>query len=284
MPDGFHFPPNERIDGVVMEYLLYLGVGAVAGLLGGLLGIGGGLVIVPVLVYSFTARGFDPAVLTQMAVGTSLATIIFTSFSSTKAHHQRGAVRWELARHIIPGIVMGTAIGALIAHFMPGHHLQLLIGSFAILMALQMLTNWRPGQSPSDTGVLPGSSGLLAGGGIIGTASALFGIGGGSLTVPWLSYLGVRMQEAVATSSACGMAIAIAGATGFMVAGWGLIALPVEAIGYIYLPAFIGISISSILFARLGVSLAHRLPAETLRKLFAMLLVVVGIKMISGAL
>jgi uncharacterized membrane protein YfcA len=267
-----------------MEYLLYLCVGAVAGLLGGLLGIGGGLVIVPVLVYSFAAQGFDQSVLTQMAVGTSLATIIFTSFSSVKAHHARGAVRWELVRHIAPGIIVGTLVGAQIAHFLPGRGLQALIGIFAILMAIQMFTNWRPGNSGPEAPALPGTKGLTMGGGLIGAASALFGIGGGSLTVPWLSYHAVRMQEAVATSSACGMVIAVAGTVGFVATGWGLAELPQASTGYVYLPAFIGISLSSILFARLGVALAHRMKAESLKKAFALLLVVVGLKMLTGAI
>lgn len=267
-----------------MDYLLYLGVGAVAGLLGGLLGIGGGLVIVPVLVYSFAAQGMDPAVLTQMAVGTSLATIIFTSFSSVKAHHERGAVRWELVRNIAPGIVIGTLIGAQIAHLLPGKGLQGLIGIFAVLMALQMLTNWRPGTRHTEPSALPGRKGLVLGGGLIGTTSALFGIGGGSLTVPWLTYHAVRMQEAVATSSACGMAIALAGTAGFVATGWGRTALPDASAGYIYLPAFAGISLSSLLFARAGVRLAHRMKADSLRKLFAVLLMVVGIRMITGAM
>lgn len=266
-----------------MDYLLYLCVGAIAGLLGGLLGIGGGLVIVPVLVYSFAAQGMDPAVLTQTAVGTSLATIIFTSFSSVKAHHERGAVRWELVRNIAPGIVIGTLLGAQIAHLLPGRGLQALIGIFAVLMALQMLANWRPGTRGNDTATLPGRPGLMLGGGLIGTTSALFGIGGGSLTVPWLSYHAVRMQEAVATSSACGMAIALAGTAGFVATGWGRAALPDASAGYVYLPAFVGISLSSLLFARVGVRLAHRMKADSLRKLFALLLMVVGIKMVTGA-
>ena len=265
-----------------MEYLLYLGVGALAGLLGGLLGIGGGLVIVPVLVYSFQAHAFDPDVLTQMAIATSLATIIFTSISSVKAHHERGAVRWDLVRLLAPGIVLGTLIGAEVAHRLPGRSLQLLIGLFALLMALQMFSNWRPGGTQAEPTPLPGKRGLFAGGSIIGLASALFGIGGGSLTVPWLSYHGTRMQEAVATSSACGMAIAVAGTLGFVATGLRAHNLPEQAIGYVYLPAFLGISISSVLFARVGVRLAHRLPAATLKKVFAVLLVVVGIQLISG--
>lgn len=267
-----------------MEYLLYLGVGALAGLLGGLLGIGGGLVIVPVLVYSFHAQGVDGAVLTQMAVGTSLATIIFTSYSSVRAHHAHGAVRWELVRRIVPGIVLGTFLGAQIAHLLPGKGLQLLIGIFAILMSVQMLTNWRPAGSQTTPTPLPGPRGLFLGGGMIGTASALFGIGGGSLTVPWLSLHSVRMQEAIATSSACGIAIAIAGSAGFIWTGWGQPGLPAHSLGYVYLPAFAGISLASIVFARLGVRLAHRLPGAMLRQAFAILLVMVGIKMIYGAL
>jgi uncharacterized membrane protein YfcA len=160
--NSFHFA-FRNLDGASMEYLLYLGAGALAGLLGGLLGIGGGLVIVPVLVYSFQAHGIDPAVLTQMAVGTSLATVIFTSFSSVRAHHARGAVRWALVRKIAPGIVIGTFLGAQVAHILPGKGLQLLIGMFAILMSLQMLTNWRPGGSQALPAPLPGSQGALAG-------------------------------------------------------------------------------------------------------------------------
>lgn len=265
-----------------MEYMLYLGVGAVAGLLGGLLGVGGGLVIVPVLVYSFQAHAFDPAVLTQMAIATSLATIIFTSISSVKAHHERGAVRWELVRLLAPGIVLGTFVGAEIAHRLPGRSLQSLIGGFALLMAVQMFSNWRPGGDAASPSPLPSKPGLFAGGSIIGMASALFGIGGGSLTVPWLSYHAVRMQEAVATSSACGMAIALAGTLGFIYTGWGASGLPENAFGYVYAPAFVGISLSSVLFARLGVRLAHRLPAATLKKVFALLLVAVGLQLITG--
>lgn len=263
-----------------MEYLLYLSVGAAAGLLGGLLGVGGGLVIVPFLVFSFQAQQFAPEVSTHMAIATSLATIIFTSISSVKAHHERGAVRWDLARLLVPGIVLGTLLGAQIAHLLPARALQLMIGVFALLMALQMFSNWKPGGGSATA--LPGSRGLFATGGTIGLASALFGIGGGSLTVPWLSYHSVRMQEAVATSSACGMAIALAGTLGFIITGWNVANLPDGALGYVYLPAFVGISVTSILFARLGVRLAHRLPSATLKKVFAALLVIVGTQFILG--
>lgn len=265
-----------------MTILLYLLTGAFAGLLGGLLGVGGGLIVVPALVFSFQAQHFAPEVLTHMAVGTSLATIIFTSISSVKAHHEHRAVRWELVRLIAPGIVIGTLLGATIAHLLQGRTLQLVIGSFAILMGLQMLSGWQPRGKDATPPPLPGNAGLATGGGLIGMASAIFGIGGGSLTVPWLGLHGVRMQEAVATSSACGLAIALSGSIGFVLTGRHASPLPEHALGYIYLPAFIGISISSVLFARLGAKLAHRLPAATLKKIFAVLLIIVGSQFVFG--
>lgn len=263
-----------------MTILIYLLAGALAGLLGGLLGVGGGLVIVPALIFCFQAQHFAPEVLTHMAVGTSLATIIFTSISSVKAHHEHQAVRWELVKGIAPGIVIGTLLGATVAHLLQGRTLQLVIGSFAILMGLQMLSGWKPGGK--NIVALPGSRGLFTGGGLIGVASAIFGIGGGSLTVPWLSHHGVRMQEAVATSSACGLAIALSGTAGFILTGLQTAHLPEYSLGYIYLPAFAGISITSVLFARMGAKLAHRLPAATLKKIFAVLLVIVGSQFVFG--
>lgn len=265
-----------------MTILIYLLAGAFAGLLGGLLGVGGGLIIVPVLVFSFQAQHFAPEVLTHMAVGTSLATIIFTSISSVKAHHEHQAVRWQLVKAIAPGIVLGTMVGATVAHLLPGRILQLIIGGFAILMGLQMGSGWQPGTKDGTPRPLPGAAGLAGGGGLIGLASAIFGIGGGSLTVPWLNLHGVRMQEAVATSSACGLAIALSGSLGFVLTGLQTAHLPPQSLGYIYLPAFIGISISSVLFARVGAKLAHRLPAATLKKIFALLLIIVGSQFIFG--
>lgn len=269
-------------------FLLYLAAGAVAGFLGGLLGVGGGLIVVPVLVFCFQAQHFPDTVLTQMAVGTSLATIIFTSLSAIKAHHERGAVRWTLVRHIAPGIVIGTLLGAEIAHLLHGRILQALIGAFALLMALKMLLPTLRRVDTDSTPVqvaekpLPGPVGLATGGGLIGLASALFGIGGGSLTVPWLNHYRVRMQEAVATSSACGLAIAVFGSLGFIVTGLRADGLPAHSLGYVFLPALLGISISSTLFARVGVRLAHRLPALWLKRLFALLLLLVAADLILG--
>jgi len=265
-----------------MTIAIYLLAGALAGLLGGMLGVGGGLIIVPVLVFGFQAQHFPPEVLTHMAVGTSLATIIFTSISSVKTHHEHHAVRWELVKVIAPGIVLGTLTGAALAHLLQGRTLQLIIGSFAILMGLQMASGWQPGGENATPRALPHAGGLAAGGGLIGVASAIFGIGGGSLTVPWLSFHGVRMQEAVATSAVCGLAIALSGTVGFIVTGLQVAHLPAHSLGYVYLPAFIGISATSVLFARLGAKLAHRLPATTLKKIFALLLIIVGSQFVFG--
>jgi len=256
-----------------MEFVLYLVLGACAGVLAGLFGVGGGLIIVPVLVYSFSAHGFSADVLTQMAVGTSLATIIFTSTNSILEHHRRGAVRWPLFLWMTVGIVLGSALGALTASKLQGLVLQKIIGVFAILVSIQMAL----GLQPKGSGEVPGRFGLGVAGGVIGWASAIFGIGGGSLTVPFLSWRGVSMQQAVATSSACGLPIAIAGAISFIVVGWHNAKLPEMSVGFVYLPALVGIALTSMFFARIGARLAHRLPAKVLKRLFALLLFSVGL-------
>jgi hypothetical protein len=255
-----------------MEFVLYLTLGALAGVLAGLFGVGGGLVIVPVLVFSFTAQGVAPEVLTHLAVGTSLATIVFTSINSVLAHHQKGAVRWPLVGWMTLGILAGAGLGSLTAAALQGPVLQKIIGVFAILMAVQMGLDLRP----KAAGSVPGKPGLTVAGAVIGWASAIFGIGGGSLTVPFLSWRSVPMQQAVATSAACGVPIAVAGAASFMVVGWHEAALPEWSLGFVYLPAMVGIALTSMFFARLGARLAHRLSPKVLRRLFALLLLTVG--------
>ncbi|HLV17445.1 MAG TPA: sulfite exporter TauE/SafE family protein [Pseudomonas sp.] len=255
-----------------MEFLIYLVLGACAGVLAGLFGVGGGLIIVPVLVFSFTAQGFSPEVLTHLAVGTSLATIVFTSINSIRAHHQKGAVLWPLVGWMTGGIVVGAALGSLTADWLQGEVLQKIIGVFAICMAIQMGFNLQP----RAAGQVPGRVGLSVAGTVIGWASAIFGIGGGSLTVPFLNWRSVPMQKAVATSAACGLPIALAGAISFMVVGMDAEHLPSWSVGYVYVPALVGISLTSMFFARFGAALAHRLSPLMLKRLFAVLLVCVG--------
>ncbi|WP_137885973.1 sulfite exporter TauE/SafE family protein [Pseudomonas sp. 2FE] len=255
-----------------MEFLLYLLLGAGAGVLAGLFGVGGGLIIVPVLVFSFTAQGFDASILTHLAVGTSLATIIFTSINAVLEHQRKGAVRWPIFAWMTLGILLGAGFGALTATAIKGPLLQKIIGVFAIIIALQMALELKPQASRG----VPGKLGLSAAGVLIGWASAIFGIGGGSLTVPFLSWRSVPMQQAVATSSACGLPIAAASALSFMLLGWHDPLLPPWSLGFVYLPALAGIAITSMLFARFGARLAHKLSPRLLKRLFALLLFCVG--------
>ncbi|GGO87705.1 UPF0721 transmembrane protein [Marinobacterium nitratireducens] len=266
---------------MLLTLLMYLLLGAAAGVTAGLFGIGGGLLIVPVLVFSFGLQGVSPQVLTHAAVATSLATIVVTSISSILAHHKRGAVRWKLFRPLALGILVGAYFGVRTAGRLEGEMLQLLIGCFALAVALQLALGLKPSQS---TGQEPSAASLGAAGGVIGWASALFGIGGGTLTVPYLSWRHVRIQEAIATSSACGLPIALMGACTNIYEGWGHEGLPEWSLGYVYLPAFFGIVLTSPFFARLGAHWAHSLPASLLRRVFAAFLALVGLRFIIGNL
>ena len=256
-----------------MEFLLYLLLGAAAGVLAGLFGVGGGIIIVPVLVLSFTAQGIDPAVLTHLAVGTSLATIVFTSINSVLEHQRKGAVLWPVFAWMTLGILLGAGLGSLTAAAIQGPLLQKIIGVFAIVIAIQMGLELKPKAGRA----VPGKLWLTAAGGVIGWASAIFGIGGGSLTVPFLTWRSVSMQQAVATSAACGLPIAAASALSFMLIGWGEPQLPPWSAGFVYLPAMAGIAITSMFFARFGARLAHKLSPRLLKRLFALLLLCVGV-------
>ena len=256
-----------------MEFLLYLLLGACAGVLAGLFGVGGGIIIVPVLVFSFTLQGFDPQVLTHLAVGTSLATIIFTSVNAVREHHRRGAVRWPIFVWMTVGILIGAGFGALTAEAISGPHLQKIIGVFALIIAVQLALEVKPKASRT----VPGKLGLTLAGTVIGWASAIFGIGGGSLSVPFLTWRSVPMQQAVATSSACGLPIAAASALSFILVGWDNPQVPEWSLGFVYLPAMAGIAITSMFFARFGARLAHKLSPRLLKRLFALLLFCVGL-------
>ncbi|VAW82190.1 Uncharacterized UPF0721 integral membrane protein [hydrothermal vent metagenome] len=257
---------------------LYLGLGAIAGLVAGLLGVGGGLIIVPVLAAMFVRQGIADPVVMHLAIGTSLASIIFTSLSSVWAHHRRQAVRWRDVGRLAPGIVVGAWLGAAIADNLPSAGLRTFFGLFELYVAIQMTFKFKP--SPHRD--LPGPVGMFGVGSLIGGISSVVGIGGGSFTVPFLSWCNVSMREAVGTSSACGIPIAVAGAAGFVIAGWGETTLPANSLGYVYLPALTGIAAASVLFAPLGARLAHGLPADRLKQVFALLLYVLAAFMLFG--
>jgi len=255
-------------------YLLYLLLGAAAGLVAGLLGVGGGLIVVPALVIGFTIQGVSAGVLTHLAVGTSLATIVVTSVSSMRSHHKRGAVDWDVFRALAPGIALGAWLGASLAALLSGPALQTTIGVILFCIALQMGF----GREPAAHRALPGPAGLLAAGASIGGVSAVCGIGGGSLTVPFLRWCNTDMRRAVGTSAACGLPIALVGAATNVAQGWDEPGLPEHALGFVYLPAFLGIVLASTPMARAGARLAHRLPPRTLQRIFAGFLFAVSVK------
>lgn len=261
-----------------MLFLAYLLVGACAGLLAGMLGIGGGVVLVPALAYAYAFQGLPESSLMHLAVGTSLAAIVPTAVSSVYAHHRHKAVEWAVVKAMGFGLVPGAIVGSLAADMVSGVWLARGFGIFVILVSVQLLWNTNaPGRRP-----LPGRAGLAAGGMGIGFLSALLGIGGGSITVPWLAYCGVDIRRAVATSAACGLLLGVVGAAGFLATGWSAPDLPPGATGYIYWPALGGVVLASIAFAPLGARLAHRLPVATLKRAFALLLLAVGINMLWG--
>jgi len=256
---------------------LYLLVGALAGTLAGLLGVGGGLVIVPALVWAFRDAGFPEQAIMHLAVGTSLATIVFTSASSVRAHQRRGAVRWDLMRRLAPGVVVGVLGGAALAGVLSTRSLAVVFGLLEVLIAAYMV--WG-GRSRAGTGA-PGPAGMSLAGCGIGLVSGLAGIAGGTMSVPLLVWWQTPIHAAVATSAAVGFPIAVAGTLGFVVTGW-TADLPPWSLGYVYLPALLGIAATSVLFAPLGATLAHRLRTGVLRRVFAVFLALVGIRMLVG--
>ncbi len=268
----------------------------VAGTMAGMLGIGGGLIIVPVLYFIFFDRGFETTQLMHIALATSLATIITTSISSIVAHQKHNAINWRQVKQLTPSILIGAAVSAWLADLINSDYLKTFFALFLFFVTSQMLTaktkQIRRPLAYRDVGMAErrDSAGGLAdnpkntpfintiAGTIIGSISAFVGIGGGTLTVPYLSYMGFSLPKAIATSAACGLPIAVAATVGYVIGGWQQ--LDGYFLGYIYLPAWFSIAIVSGLFAPLGAKLTHSLPIQTLKKIFAILLIIVAIKMI----
>ena len=261
-----------------IDGLALLALGAVAGTLAGLLGIGGGIVIVPGLAWLLADGPVPPERLMQFAVGTSLATIVVTALASIRAHHQRGAVAWRTVARLTPGLVLGCALGAGLADRLASATLATVFGLFLLGVAARLAL---PGL-PSARRPLPGWLGGTAYGGGIGSLSALLGIGGGTLTVPLLTWHGTDLRRAVATAAACGLPIALAGAGGYMLAGLGHTPWPAAATGYVYWPAFAAVAPAAVLCAPLGARLAHSLPRTVLRRGFAAFVAIVGLRMLLG--
>lgn len=262
-----------------LEWLLFPLIGLFAGLGAGLFGIGGGFVIVALLSVVLARAGVPPDRVMHLAIGSSLASIVFTSVSSLIAHHRRGAVLWPVFSRLLPGIITGTLAGAGLAGLANTAALQIFFGLFALVAAVQIGFELRPAAHRD----LPGPVGMLLAGGGIGVVSALAGIGGGAASNPFFLWCNIRIHNSVATAAACGLPIAIAGTLGFMLTGWNDAGLPALTTGFVYWPAVLGIAATSVLVAPLGARLAHALPVTTLKRAFSFVLALIGLRMMAVA-
>ncbi len=253
-------------------------LGVVAGVLAGLLGIGGGLVLIGALVWLLPVYGIPAEAAMHAALASSLASIVLTASSSARAHHRRGSVLWPTVAWMVPGLMLGGWLGSLLAVELQGQVLRWCVALYCFLVAAQMMFGGRRGGAAHD-GTVPTGWPMVAAGGGIGAVSAVVGIGGGSMTVPLLVWRGVVPVRAVGTSSACGIFIGLASATGYALhAPAGV--LPAHAVGYVYLPAAIGIAVASVLAAPLGTRLAHAISGAALKRVFAGFMVLVGISVL----
>lgn len=261
-----------------MEWLAYLGIGALVGFAAGLLGVGGGVVMVPLLVLVFGASGVPPEHIMHIALGTALAAMVFTSLSSTLAHHAHGAVDWQIARAMSPGMLAGSFVAALIAGFIPTRPLAVGFTVLVFYAATQILIDLRPPGSRE----LPGTIGLFGAGAVIGAVSSLVAAGGAFLTIPFLAWCKVPLRRAIGTAAANGLPIAIAGTAGYILNGMRAQGVPGPSVGYVYLPALVLVVTTSMLAAPVGARLAHRLPVKRLRTIFAVMLYGIAIRMLVG--
>ena len=258
-----------------MEYALYLVTGLFTGLLSGLLGIGGGLIMVPILSFIFAFLGFPVEFIIHMALGTSLAVIVITSIASSRAHHSHHNVDWLIVKKIALGIMLGAFLGSLVAAKFDANLLKALFAIYVFIVALQILSNY----TPNPARILPARPALNCVGIFIGWISSFVGIGGGTLSVPFLIYCNIDTKRAIGTSSAIGLPIALAGAAGYVLSGLPIANLPAHSFGFIYLPAFAIIALSSLISAPVGALLVQKLAVKKLKKIFAYLLVLIGLEM-----
>jgi len=255
----------------------YLMIGAAVGFLAGLLGVGGGMVMVPMLVFVFKAKGFPAEHMMHLSLATSMATIVFTSLSSVRAHHSHGAVDWRVARAMAPGIVAGALSATLVAGFVPTRPLAVFFAVFMLYASLQMFFEVKP--KPSHQ--LPGAAGLFGVGAGIGALSSALAAGGAFLSIPFLARCNVPLKRAIGTAAANGFPIAVAGAAGYVLNGLRVEGLPEGSLGFVYLPALALIVTASMPLAPLGARLAHRLPVKRLRIVFAFLLLGLALRMLA---
>lgn len=257
-------------------WLAYPLLGCFSGFIAGLFGVGGGLTIVPILFMLFSAQGFPPGHLMHLSLGTSMATIVVTSISSMRAHHGHGAVRWEIVKAMAPGLVIGTLGGSLLASWVPTRPLAIAFTVIVYYAAVQMVLDFKP--KPSRT--LPGAAAVFSVGLAIGVVSSLVAAGGGFLSIPFMVWHNVVIHQAVGTSAALGLPIAAAGTIGFIASGWNAPGLPAFSLGYIYLPAFVGVAAMTMLVAPYGAKTVHGLPVKQLKRAFGFFLALLATKML----
>ena len=269
-------PQAVRVDGSHMTWLLaYAAAGAFVGLLSGLLGIGGGMTLVPVLAALFGAQALAPGHEVHLALGTAMASAVVTAAASVRAHHVRGAVDWRIAAQLAPGMVLGSMSSSVASGWIPQRLLAL---AFALIVyggATQLLLGRRTGAA----GALPGRATTLLVGLAIGVVCGLVSAGGSFLTVPWMLFCGVPMLTAIGTGAAIAIPVVFVGTVGYVVTGWHVPGLPPHALGFVYLPALVALVLASSPMASVGAHLAHRLPVAVLKRIFALLLYVLATRM-----
>ena len=259
----------------MLTIAIYLAFGVLVGILAGLLGIGGGVVLVPILDFTLPLDGISASVAHHMALATSMSSIMFTSLSSTRSHNKRGTVRWDIVKAMTPGLLAGTLAGTFVVSGIPTGPLKIIFAVFLTYTAVQMVLDIKPKASFH----LPGPVGLVLAGTVIGVVSSFVGIGGGALIIPFLVMCNVPMINVIGASAAMGFPIALAGTAGFIINGLGNPALPTYSLGFIYLPALIGLVLTSMLFAPYGAKLSHTLPVKTLKRFFGIMLFAMAARM-----
>ena len=259
-----------------MEILLYFLLGSFSGILAGLFGIGGGIIIIPTFFYIFAYLGFPEEILSHIVLGSSLGVIAFSSLSSTFSHSAKGAVNWKLIKVVAPSIIIGSSLGGLTAGYLESNTLQGLVSLFLVVASVQLIFEFPPPSQNPQTNLL---GPVIAGGGI-GWLSGVFGIGGGIFSVPYFYHRGLKMMNAIGTSAACGIPIALAGSISYIFIGFENINLPDYSLGYIYLPATIIVGVMSSLTAKIGVNIAHRMKQKKLRIAFAFLVMIMALNLL----
>ena len=257
-------------------WLVYLVMGLGVGVFAGMLGIGGGTILVTLMVLAFNAQEFAPDRVLHLALGSALGTIIFTSISSFYAHDKHGAVRWDIVRVGAPGMMAGTLLGSFVAEHLSSKYLALLFVAFVFYSGIQMIFEMRAAPSRQ----LPGRVGLSVAGLLVGILSSLVGAGGGVITIPLLTKCNVPLRQAIGTSAAFGLPIALTGAAGYVINGFSKDHLPAFSLGYVYLPAVAAIVVGTFMTVPMGARLAHRMPVVVLKRIFGIVLWLLGVKML----